>query len=195
MKLLLHVCCGPCTLYPVQVLRREGVEPVAYFANPNIHPYREFRRRLTTMEEVADRLRLTCLYERDYGLESYLRAVVHRERMRCRLCYRMRLAEAAAQAGRMGLDGFTTTLLYSKYQDHGLIRKVAESVAAEQGVPFVYRDFRTGWQAGVDMAVEMGIYRQPYCGCIYSEQERYDNRLKKRLRKRRRAAMTAETKE
>ena len=83
----------------------------------------------------------------------------------------------------MKVDAFSTTLLYSRYQNHDLICSQSERLAEKYGVPFYYQDFRKGWQEGIDRSIEMGLYRQPYCGCIYSEQERYDNRWKKRQKR------------
>ncbi len=179
MKLLLHLCCGPCTLYPVAALRAEGIEPHGFFHNPNIHPFREFKRRLGALREVSAKTGLAVEADKEYGLEQYLRQVVFHEAERCRLCYRMRLAATARKARELGAEAFSTTLLYSRYQKHELIRRVAEEVAAHHGVPFYYRDFRGGWQEGIDMAVALDIYRQPYCGCIYSEQERYDKKCRR----------------
>jgi predicted adenine nucleotide alpha hydrolase (AANH) superfamily ATPase len=80
----------------------------------------------------------------------------------------------------IGADAFSTTLLYSRYQNQKLIRSQAEKLAKQYGIPFYYQDFRKGWQQGIDMAKEMDLYRQPYCGCIYSEQERYDKKFRKK---------------
>jgi hypothetical protein len=179
MKLLLHICCGPCAIYPTSVLQDEGHELYGYFYNPNIHPYQEFHRRLEALEEFSRTAGLAVDYERNYGLTVYLRQVVHREHGRCLLCYEMRLAAAARRAAEVGADGFTSTLLYSRYQKHEAIRATGERLAAEHGVAFYYRDFRQGWQEGIDRSKELGLYRQPYCGCIYSEQERYDPAFRK----------------
>ena len=91
----------------------------------------------------------------------------------------MRLTAAARQAAAVGADAFTSTLLYSRHQKHELIKRTGEAVATECGVPFLYRDFRQGWQEGIELSLAMGLYRQAYCGCIYSEQERYDKKCKK----------------
>ena len=183
MNLLLHVCCAPCATYTVSSLREKGIEVSAFFYNPNIHPYQEFKKRRETLERYAKAVNLNLIIDRDYGLHDYLRRVVHHEDNRCSICYEMRLNKVAEQAVIEGADAFSSTLLYSKYQNHRQLTLTAESVAARHGVDFYYEDFRAGWQTGIDISIEMGLYRQPYCGCIYSEQERYDNRLKKRLRK------------
>ena len=150
-----------------------------FFYNPNIHPYQEFRKRLEAVEFIASRENLPVEYHREYGLRDYLRKIVYNEDNRCEFCYDMRLREVVAQAKKMRVDAFTTTLLYSRYQNHDLIRYKAEKLAEQNNIPFFYHDFRKGWQQGVDMSKEMGLYRQSYCGCIYSEQERYDKHFRK----------------
>jgi len=182
MKILLHMCCGPCAVYPVTVLRRQGHELTGFFHNPNIHPFREFRRRLGAAAQFSEAVNLPVVWDRQYGLRQFLRAAVFHEDERCRFCYEMRLRQTATRAAALGLDGFTTTLLYSRYQKHDLIRQVAERAAAAAGTYFLYEDFRVGWQEGIDGAIAMDLYRQPYCGCIYSEQERYDKKLRKKGR-------------
>ena len=179
MSVLLHICCGPCAVYPLEVLKNEGIKVRGFFFNPNIHPFQEFRNRLAAVEQLAVMKNLPVDYHRDYGLREYLRAVVFNEEGRCGLCYDMRLREAVEQAKRTGADAFTTSLLYSRYQNHELIRRKAEQLAEAHGIPFYYNDFREGWQQGIDLSKEMGLYRQAYCGCIYSEQERYDKRFRK----------------
>jgi predicted adenine nucleotide alpha hydrolase (AANH) superfamily ATPase len=180
MTVLLHICCGPCAIYPLEVMKGEGIKVQGFFYNPNIHPYQEFRRRLEAVEQLAYRLQLPVEYQREYGLRYYLRKVVFHEESRCGLCYEMRLREAVEQAKKMKADAFTTTLLYSRYQSHELIRHKAEQLAEEYNLPFFYHDFREGWQQGIDMSREMGLYRQSYCGCIYSEQERYDKHFRRK---------------
>jgi hypothetical protein len=116
---------------------------------------------------------LTIIGEKTYSLDAFFRQVAFREEERCRYCYQLRLSYVARIAKKGRFDAFTTTLLYSRYQKHDLIREVAECVAGTQGIPFLYRDFREGWSEGVRVSKEAGMYRQPYCGCIYSESERY----------------------
>lgn len=173
LKLLLHICCGPCACYPLEVLAAEKTAVTGFFFNPNIHPYQEFQRRLTALAELADGVGLAVEYERNYGLREYLRQVVFHEDERCPICYRMRLTAAAQRAAALGMDAFSTTLLYSRYQRHELIREIGEEAGRRAGVSFLYRDFRVGWQDGITRSKELGLYRQPYCGCIYSEQDRY----------------------
>ncbi|MCI5159197.1 MAG: hypothetical protein D3906_12360 [Candidatus Electrothrix sp. AUS1_2] len=178
MKVLLHVCCGPCTVYPLEALRGQGHEVRGYFFNPNIHPYQEFKRRIKALVEFSEQKKFTVDIERKYGLTEYLRKVVFHENRRCAICYDMRLEAAAERAAAEGFDAFTSTLLYSKYQGHAMIKEKSEALAEKFAVRFLYQDFRAGWQQGIDQSIAMGLYRQPYCGCIYSEQERYDKKGK-----------------
>lgn len=180
MNILMHVCCGPCAVYPLTVLRRKGFQVKGYFYNPNIHPYKEFRKRIIALEELAAKENFSIEIDKNYGLKEYLRKVVFNENTRCTLCYEMRLEQAVNIAVEHGFDAITTTLLYSKYQKHDLIREKGEKLAKEAGIAFYYEDFRDGWQEGIDRSIEMNIYRQPYCGCIYSEQERYDKKFRKK---------------
>jgi predicted adenine nucleotide alpha hydrolase (AANH) superfamily ATPase len=173
VRILLHICCAPCTIYPLRVLREAGGEVFGAFINPNIHPYQEYRKRLETLEVYAGQKELPVIREEAYPMEEFLRQVAFREEERCRYCYMLRLTQAAETAKRERFDAFTTTLLYSRFQKHDLIRSIAESVAAQLGIPFLYRDFREGWSEGVSISKEVGMYRQPYCGCIYSEKERF----------------------
>lgn len=169
----MHICCAPCTLYPLRILKEEGSDITGLFYNPNIHPYQEYRRRLETLEDYAGRTGLRLIREEAYPIEAFLRRAAFREADRCRFCYEMRLEEAARTARRDGFDAFTTTLLYSRFQKHDLIRQIGEGLAVKLGIPFLYRDFREGWSEGVRISRALGMYRQNYCGCIYSEKERF----------------------
>lgn len=180
MKVLLHVCCGPCTIYPFTSLKDEGMEVTGYFYNPNIHPYQEFKRRLSTFEHYSILSRLPVIVEKQYGLREFVRKTAFHEDERCPICYQLRLEKTVALAQSKGFDAFSTTLLYSKYQRHTILLEICNRLAAENKIHFLYRDFREGWQFGVDRSIELNMYRQPYCGCIYSEQERYDKSFRNR---------------
>ena len=186
MNLLLHMCCGPCSCYPVKVLREQGIEPTGYFFNPNIHPYKEWDMRLKAAEEFAARSEMKIITDKHYMLRDFLRRALAAEQVengRCRMCYTWRLEETARYAAGNGFDAFTSTLFYSIYQQHELMKETAEHFAKVYGVKFHYEDFRPGWQEGIDMSMEMGLYRQPYCGCIFSEEERYSRELRKARKK------------
>lgn len=173
LRVLLHVCCGPCAIYPLKELRGEGHAVHGFFFNPNIHPYTEYRRRRETLAAYAESENWPLILPREYPVEEYFRLVAFRESERCRFCYYLRLRQTAGAAKRGGFDAFTTTLLVSPFQKHDLLREVGEAVAAEYGVPFFYRDFRAGFREGVARSKELGMYRQQYCGCVFSEKERF----------------------
>jgi len=179
MNLLLHACCAPCTVYPITILRDKGFSVTGYFHNPNIHPFKEFRRRLVTLEDYARKIKLPLLVDKKYGLTEFIRKVAFNEAERCTFCYLMRLEKTVSLAVENDFDAFSTTLLYSKYQRHDLLISYCKKLSSKYGVDFVYEDFREGWQFGIDQSKELEMYRQPYCGCIYSEQERYDKSLRK----------------
>lgn len=172
-RILLHTCCAPCAIFPTAVLRDESFSVHAYFYNPHIQPYQEFQRRLDTLTSYAEAEQLPLIVRNDYDPETFFRQVAFREMNRCVYCYSLRLNAAAGLARRSRFDAFTTTLLYSKHQKHELIVSVAEEAARRHGVPFYYKDFRTGWREGREKAKALGMYRQQYCGCIYSEKERF----------------------
>lgn len=173
MHILLHTCCGPCATYPVTSLRDEGHEVTGFFYNPNIHPYKEYEKRLHTLMDYSERVGLKTIIQDNYALEEFLRMVSGKEAIRCGFCYQLRLREAARIAKENNYQAFSTTLLVSPYQDHDLIKKTGERLGEEFNLPFYYVDFRPGYRIGVQISRELGLYRQPYCGCIYSERDRY----------------------
>ena len=176
--LLVHVCCGPCAITVFQTLLAKNEVIRGFYHNPNIHPLTEYLRRKDALAAVASRLGVTVSFaDAEYDPASFLRQTVFREKERCPFCYALRLTRTAQEARRLGADGFTTTLLYSKHQDHEAIRAAGEEASRAHGVPFVYEDFRLGWEEGLRLAKEWELYRQPYCGCIYSEFERYRKKL------------------
>ena len=172
-KILLHTCCAPCTAYPLSVLRKERFEVFAFFFNPNIHPFQEYRQRRDAFTEYARMMDIRVILRDEYNLVRFLRNVVYREDERCTTCYFARLEAAARTAKKGNFDCFSTTLLYSKLQKHDVIRELGQSLAKRHGVPFFYSDFREGWKEGIRAYGQTGLYKQQYCGCIYSEGERY----------------------
>jgi predicted adenine nucleotide alpha hydrolase (AANH) superfamily ATPase len=173
MKLLIHICCSPCLCYPYRVLTEAGHELTGYWYNPNIHPTTEYVARLDSLLAFARGQKLPLVLDNQYRLEDYLQAVSFEEEDRCRICYDLRLRQAAQVAKAKGADAFSTTLLYSIYQKHDLLAELGARIGEETGVPFFYQDFRPGWKEGIRKSKEIGLYRQKYCGCIYSERERY----------------------
>ncbi len=173
MKLLLHICCAPCSNMCIETLRQEGIEPEGFWYNPNIHPFTEYRSRRNCLREYAGTIGLKLHEQNDYGLRPFVREVVEDIDGRCVKCYRMRLDRTAQYAAEQGFDAFTSSLLISPYQKHDLIRLAAEQAAERYGVKFLYRDFRPYFREGQERARALGFYMQKYCGCIFSEEERY----------------------
>lgn len=178
-KLLLHVCCGPCAIVPCLELIAEGFEITAWFMNPNIQPLNEYLRRREAMSQCAERLGIPVIYDDNWNLEQWLAAQLPRARdkSRCEWCCGSRLENTFLRAKSEGFSYFSTSLLYSRYQPHDFIAKRGLALGQAGGPEFIYRDFRKGWQKGIDMSLEWGLYRQPYCGCVFSEAERYAKKL------------------
>lgn len=177
-RILLHVCCGPCAIMPITRLLGEGHEIVAWFMNPNIQPLSEYLRRREAAEICARNLGIGIIFEDDaWNLGEWLQSQLPRAQSaaRCVFCCGQRVLATAEKARALGFDAFSTTLLYSRYQPHEAI--AAAGCSVKTGAEFVYRDFRTDWQEGIDRSREMGLYRQPYCGCVFSEAERYAKKL------------------
>jgi len=174
MRTLIHVCCAPCLLAPLQALRGEGMVLAGFFYNPNVHPLLEFRKRIKAVRVFLEGDDLPVEIDAEYGLDLFVRDVYDPTRAkRCENCYVLRLRRAAARTREMGFDAFTATLLGSLHQDHDLIRQVGARAADEAGVEFLYRDFRPLHERSRDMARKRRLYRQQYCGCCFSEYERY----------------------
>lgn len=175
MKLLLHICCGPCLLYPLENLREKGFEVKGIFYNPNIHGVNEYNNRKKAVEEVSRYKDINIFYA-EYDLENYFRAVVNNEEKnkRCPICWKMRLEKSALFARDNNFEYFTTTLLVSPYQDIAMLKKLGEEIAEKYKIKFYDEDFRPGFKKAHDEAKQMNIYCQKHCGCIYSEIERYN---------------------
>jgi len=146
---------------------------MGFFYRHNIHPYSECLKRQENLETYARQIGLRLIIQEGYDLEGFIQNVVYREKDRCTYCYHDRLRTTALLAKRGKFDYFTSTLLYSKFQNHDLIKSMGESIAKSTGVPFWYDDFRSGWKEGIEKSKDHQMYRQQYCGCIYSEKERY----------------------
>jgi hypothetical protein len=153
---------------------------MGFFYRHNIHPYTECLRRQETLHSYAQQIDLRVIYQEDYDLEGFIQNVVYREEDRCSYCYHDRLRTTALLAKRGKFDYFSSTLLYSKFQKHDRIKSIGESVGRSTGIPFFYEDFRTGWKEGINTSRELEMYRQQYCGCIYSEKERFFRSQKER---------------
>lgn len=180
MKLLMHACCAPCSVYCVDTLRKEGIEPTMFWYNPNIHPYMEYKNRRDALKEYSEIMNLECVFDEEYGLDEFCKNVIDKLDTRCQdYCYPVRLRKAFEYAKENGYDAVTSTLLYSIYQKHDIIKKQMEDLSKEFGIEFVYRDFREGWKEGQTKARELGLYMQKYCGCVFSEEDRYKAKIEK----------------
>lgn len=182
MKLLMHTCCAPCSVYCIDSLRAENIEPTLFWYNPNIHPYIEYKTRRDCLKDYAKTAKVELIVKEDYGLDEFCKNVANDIENRCvNYCYKKRLTETVRFAAKNGYDYFTTTLLVSPYQKHEEIIKVCEELELLSGVKFLYRDFRIGFREGQQKARELGLYMQKYCGCVFSEEDRYRKQIEKDL--------------
>ena len=172
-NLLLHICCASCLCAPLEELRDEGIHVHGYFYNPNIHPLLEFRKRLKAVHIFQESDPIEIDYCEEYGLREYLSAVNYEGDNRCGDCYTLRLKTTALHAKENGFDAFCSTLLFSKQQDHEKIKEIGEQISTQVGIPFEYKDYRHLCDCSHQIAKRKMLYRQSYCGCIFSEHERY----------------------
>lgn len=174
MKLLLHTCCAPCLIHPLERLKDCGFKPSVFFYNPNIHPSAEYRQRRQAVEDfcAGRQLELFCP---EYSPAEFFQAVnlVEEKLERCPVCWFLRLNKTADTAKDKRFSYFSTTLLVSPYQDQDALKRIGGDIAKDKGVQFFYEDFRPGFRRAHNLAKEQGIYCQNYCGCVYSEIERY----------------------
>jgi len=170
--LLLHACCGPCITVVHRELTREGFDVTAYFYNPNIHPWKERERRLETLTRYASDMGIPLEVDGEYPLEENLRLLLG-SADRCSACFSDRLEATARMASGMGIGSFSTTLTVSPYQDLSRIIRAGENARDKWGVEFIFRDYTPLYRESVRLSREAGMYRQPYCGCIFSERDRY----------------------
>ena len=181
-SLLLHTCCAPCSVYCIDSLRKEGIEPTVFWYNPNIHPFIEYKTRRDCLKDYLKSIKVKGIFKETYGLDEFCKNVVKDIPNRCvNYCYRARLSETVKFAKENGYEFFSTTLLVSPYQKHEELKAVCEELAELSGVKFLYRDFRVGFREGQKKARELGMYMQKYCGCIFSEEERYKKQIEKDL--------------
>ncbi len=176
MRVLLHACCAPCLIYPYRKLSEEHEVDVFWY-NPNIQPYREYLRRLYAIRKYARNVGINLIENLEYPLEEWLliasKLSIKSNVLRCKYCYAMRFKKTASYAKEHGYDAFTTTLLLAPYQKHELIKEIGENIARIMRIEFLYIDFRDHFDEAERMAKEAGIYRQGYCGCVFSEADRY----------------------
>lgn len=172
-KVLLHCCCAPCSVSCVEPLRNEGIEPIGFWYNPNIHPFKEYEARRDCLIDYSEDIEMELIVRENYGLREFVKNVAENIEKRCTYCYEHRLEETARFAAENGYEAFTSTLFASVYQNHELMLKAAEEYAKKYGVEFLYRDFRPNFRQGNQKARDIGLYMQKYCGCVFSEEDRY----------------------
>lgn len=185
--LLLHVCCGPCSTVAVPAWRERGLEPVAWFHNPNIQPAAELERRLETMRRFARAAGLELVVETGVATADATawaawasRQVTAAPDVRCAACISSRMEAAAAAAERLGVRRFSTSLSVSPYQRHDLIVAAGEEAGSRHGVDFAYLDLRADFRASYAESRRLDLYRQSYCGCAASKWEAWHGRRARR---------------
>jgi len=178
MRLLLHICCANCAIYPLDRIRRLGIEFAGLWFNPNIHPYQEYRMRLESLQRLSEEWRFPVIYNHTYDLNLFLKRVIDTPQVpeRCAYCYRLRLEETAKRAKEEGAEAFSTSLIVSPYQRYELIVEIGKELAERYNIEFFFEDMRSHYRDGLRISKELGLYRQKYCGCIYSEAERFMNK-------------------
>ncbi len=172
MKLLLHTCCAPCSVYCIDYLRNQNIEPTVYWYNPNIHPYTEYKARRDCLKEYTKSINAEAIFAEEYGLQTFCQNVINNLENRCTdYCYRVRIEKTIQYAKQHGYDTFTSTLFVSPYQKHEKLKQICEELAQKHNINFLYIDFRPGFRQGQAKARELGLYMQKYCGCIFSEEK------------------------
>jgi len=172
-KLLVHTCCCHCAAYTLLFFKEQGFDITALWYNPNVHPFQEHEARFWGLIAITEKSGVPLMIAKGYDMPEFLRRVSGHEENRCAYCFEMRLGQTADFAIASGFNAFTTSLLISPWQKHELIREVGERIAAEKGIPFIYEDLRKHYSESRRITKPLGLYRQQYCGCIYSEWERY----------------------
>jgi hypothetical protein len=172
MKILMHVCCAPCFCYPSRALKKEH-ELTGYWYNPNIQPYSEYLRRLETLKIFEKLENMHVIYNEEYNIHDWLKKATTVDELdnvkRCEFCYMQRLSKVAKYAKDQNFDTFSTSLLYSPYQKHEIVKELGEKMALKYDIKFYYEDFRDHYKEGQEIAKSLKLYRQKYCGCLFSE--------------------------
>jgi len=190
MKMLLQTCCAPCLSGSRISFEDEDIDITAYWYDPNIQPFSEHQKRLHTLERYLFLKPMKYIIEPGYEQNSYMVRQMEKlaangmvddcdimseknRKVRCEMCYDIRLGKTADFAKKNGYDAISSTLLLSKHQDHEAIRRSSKKMADIHDVEFIYKDLRKNWKDSIRISKELELYRQPYCGCIFSEHERY----------------------
>lgn len=173
-KVLMHTCCAPCSIVCIDILNENKYKFDMFWYNPNIHPYTEYKKRLETLEEYTKQLNINLIVKDEYILDKFVSEQIKNLSNKCaRVCYNMRLEETAKMANMLGYLKYTTTLLVSPYQDREKIIEIGNMYGKKYNVEFIAPNFQERFWEGQNRATELGLYKQKYCGCIFSEAERY----------------------
>lgn len=173
IPLLLHACCAHCTAYTADYWQSRQFQVTIFWYNPNIHPYLEHQHRLEAVITFTQIRNLPLIVYQNYDFEKFFQAVAGNEAQRCQKCFELRLLTTAKTAQEKGFVAFTTTLLISPHQKHKLLKEAGETIAKETGIAFLYGDLRHHYSDSRHQTKKLSLYRQQYCGCLYSEWERY----------------------
>ena len=186
MKLLLHTCCAPCTIYPLEQALKDGYNDITlFYYNPNIHPQNEYYKRKDELCKIVDLFKYEDLFKGgfrtrpyEYDPKEFFDNVsdYDQPKKRCFGCWSFRMQKTAEAAKQNNYDAFTSTLLVSPYQDNSVLKKIGEQMAQDYDVSFYYKDFQKGFKEAHKKAHEKGIYCQNYCGCVFSVMEREERR-------------------
>ena len=176
-KLLLHACCAPCVTVPMERLQAD-FEVSCFFYNPNIHPAEEHSKRLAEIQNLAKKLDLQIIIHR-YDSERWFELVKGLEDepergARCKICFHMRLEQTAQYARQHGFDIFTTTLTLSPHKNAALINQLGAELGKRYQIEFLAADFKKkdGFKRSIELSDRHNLYRQTYCGCIFSRRDR-----------------------
>lgn len=179
MKLLMHICCSNCSIYPLKTFLARGIAVRGLWLNPNIHPFEEYSLRLDSLRRLQKLWDLDVDYVDHYGIDDFIKVIGDPNENRCLRCYAMRLEDTAIIARKMRLDGFTTSLLVSPYQKFEGILDVGREMGRRHSIPFYEEDFRIGYRGNICLSAELGLYRQKYCGCLFSDRERTEKKARR----------------
>lgn len=179
MKLLLHACCGPCSLEPTRLLAEAGHDISIFYSNSNIAPDDEYTHRLETLKSWAESEGINVIedkycpaeWESSAGAVGAAKPGSDKRKARCRACYRLRLEKAAQYAVNNGFEAIGTTLSVSPYQYTDVIEEETNRAASKAGIQAVFQDFRPYYDEATRRSRALGMYRQNYCGCLYSRDE------------------------
>ena len=184
-RLLLHSCCAPCSSYVLEYLT-EYFDITVYYYNPNISPMGEYEKRIAEQKRLISEMKFknsVSFIEGTYNHDEFISLTRGLENLpeggeRCSLCYEMRLEAAAQKAAEINADYFTTTLSVSPYKNTAKLNTIGLKLAMEYGIPYLVSDFKknNGYKRSIELSTEYGLYRQNFCGCIFSKKEAEERR-------------------